>query len=342
MTTEKTLALLALISSLAVASCGGATPGPENPNDDKTLLDEPPKNGEAAPASSAKVQAGIDAIQAGDFAKAKQILSEAQAENPKDAQASFYLAVALEQTGDMPGATDNYKKALELDPKLPEASQNLSAILLDGGDAKGALDVVEKGLKHTPGHPGLLMNHALALEATGDAAGALQAYGQAAAAQPDNLEIAYAYGELLAGAGKKDEAIAQMKKVAGSDDAKLLAAAANVLGKLGAFGECVAALDKAIGKAGKTKEAAGLHVRRGVCRHEMKDDAGAKGDYDAALALDADFAPAHYYLGMHFRDAGKKKEAIAAFEKAAKLAGDQGVGPGAKKALDELKGGKKK
>ena len=336
MTTDKRISWLPLVLLLA-AACGPPPTGAENP-DDKQLLDESPQNGEVAAASSAKVQAGIDAIQAGDFAKAKQILSEAQAENPKDAQASFYLAVALEQMGDMPGATDNYKKALALDPKLPEASQNLSAILLDGGDAKGALDVVQKGLEHTPGHPGLLMNHALALEANGDAAGALAAYGKAAAAQPDNLEIAYAYGELLAGAGKKDEAVTQLKKVTVSDDAKLLAATANVLGKLGAFGECVAALDKAIDKAGKVKEAAGLHVRRGVCRHELKDEPGAKGDYDAALALDADFAPAHYYLGMHFKAANKKKEAIAAFEKAAKLAGDQGVGPGAKKALEELRG----
>lgn len=327
----------ALVSALclSLAACGGAAPEPQHPEGDPPL-GEPAQGQQAAPASSAKVQAGIDAIQAGDFTRARQVLTEAQSESPNDPQAAFYLAVALEQLGDVPAAIEQYKKALSLDAKLPEASQNLSAILLDQNDTAGALEVVKKGLEHTPNHPGLLMNHALALEATGDREGAAAAYGKAAAAQPDNLELAYAHAELLAGTGKKDEAVAALKKVVVSDDPKLLAAAGNVFGKLGAFGECVGALDKAIEKVGKDKAAAALHVRRGVCRHEMKDDAGAKADYDAALVLDPNFAAAHYYLGMHLKAAGKKKEAIAALQKAADLAGDQGVGPGAKKALDEL------
>ena len=330
----------ALVSALFLAACGGGTPEPHPPESDPPLGD--PAAGEAAPASSAKVQQGMDAIQAGDFAKAKELLLQAQGEAPNDPQAAFYLAVALEQLGDVPGAIEQYKKALSLDPKLPEASQNLSAILIDQNDAKSALPIITAGLQHTPNHPGLLMNHALALEATGDKAGAVDAYGKAAAASPDNIELAYAHAELLAGAGKKDEAVTALKKVVVSDDPKLLAAAGNVFGKLGAFGECVGALDRAIEKVGKTKPAAALHVRRGVCRHEMKDDAGAKSDYDAAVALDADFAPAHYYLGMHLKAAGKKKEAIAALEKAAKLAGEEGVGPGAQKALEELGVKKKK
>jgi Flp pilus assembly protein TadD len=320
--------------TLGLGACSGGSPGAKNPDDDPSLVE--PRPGEVAAASSAKVQAGIDAIQAGDFEQAKKLLGEAQTENPKDAQAAFYLGVALEQTRDVNGASEQYKKALALDPKLAEASQNLSAILLDANDGKGALQVVENGLAHSPKHPELLMNRALALEIVGDKDGALAAYGAAAAAQPDNLELAYAYAELLAGAGKQQPALAQLKKVTVSDDPQVLAAAANVFGQLGAYGECVAALDKAIAKVGKTKPAATLHVRRGVCRHELKDEAGAKSDYDAALALDPDFAPAHYYLGMHLRAAGKKKEAIAAFQKAAKLGGDQGVGPGAKKALEEL------
>jgi tetratricopeptide (TPR) repeat protein len=330
----KPLVVFVSAAALGLGACSGASPGPKHPDDDPSLVE--PRPDEAAAASSAKVQAGIDAIQAGDFDKARQVLAEAHAENPKDAQAPFYLGVALEQSKDLPGAIEHYKKALALDPKLIEASQNLSAILLESGDAAGALRVAEGGLQHAPKHPELLLNRALTLEETGDKDGALAAYGAAASVQPDNLELAYAYAEHLAAAGKKEPALAQLKKVTLSDDPQVLAAAANVFGQLKAFGECIAALDKAIGKVGKNKQAATLHVRRGVCRHELKDDAGAKSDYDAALALDADFAPVHYYLGMHHRAAGKKKEAIAAFQRAAKLAGDQGVGPGARKALEEL------
>jgi Flp pilus assembly protein TadD len=333
MRSPKPFVVLVSALALGLSACSGS-PGPKNPDHDPPLVEPGPD--EVAAASSAKVQAGIDAIQAGDFETAKQVLGQAQAENPKDAQAAFYLGVALEQTKDVNGATEQYKQALALDPRLTEASQNLSAILLDSDDAKGALKVAEKGLAHSPKHPELLMNRALALEATGDKDAALAAYGAAAAAQPDNLELAYAYAELLAGAGRQEPALAQLKKVTVSDDPQVLAAAANVFGQLRSFGECIAALDKAIGKLGKSKPAATLYVRRGVCRHEMKDESGAKSDYDAALGLDPDFAPAHYYLGMHQRAAGKKKEAIAAFQKAAKLAGDEGVGPSAKRALEEL------
>jgi Tfp pilus assembly protein PilF len=328
---RKTLALS--LTWLALASACGGSPEPKHPDDPPPLDD--PAGGVEAP-SSAQVQAAIDAIQGNDFSKAKALLEKARSDDPKDPQAAFYLGVALEGLEDGAGAIEQYRQALALDPKLADASQNLAALLLDAAKEKEALEVVRAALAHTPTHPGLLLNHALALEAAGDRPGATAADGKAAAADPENLEIAYAYAELLAEAGKKEAAAQQLKKVVVTDQPNVLAAAANLLGKLGAYGDCIAALDKAIRTVGKQKASAPLHVGRGVCRHEMKDEAGAKSDYDAALALDPELAAAHYYLGMHYRAAGKKKEAIAAFEKAAKIAGDEGVGPGAKKALAEL------
>src|SRR4051812_30059111 len=91
------LALLALSASFALGACGGSSPPPEAP---PPPLDEPstppPAADRTAQASSAKVQQGIDAIKAQDFATAKARLTEARAEAPKDPQAAFYLGVALE------------------------------------------------------------------------------------------------------------------------------------------------------------------------------------------------------------------------------------------------------
>ncbi len=177
------------------------------------------------------------------------------------------------------------------------------------------------------------MNRALALEASGDKAGALGAYAAAVEAMPDKLELVYAYAELLAGAGKTDEAKAQLKKVVTSQDPKLLAAAANLYGKLQSLRRVRGG---AWTRPSKSSRVPPLLVRRGVCRHGLKDDAGAKKDYEAAIAADDKFAPAHFYLGQHLKAAGKKKEAIAELKKAAELGGDQGVGAAAKKALEEL------
>jgi Flp pilus assembly protein TadD len=317
-----------LLAILLCAACGGSTPPPDSSADPP--LDDTPSD--VAPASSEKVKQGVDAIQAGDFAAAKAVLSEAHAEAPKDPQAAFYLGVAQDNLGERDAAKQSYQAALALDPKLTEASVNLSAMQLEQNDAPGALEVVTAALAHAPKDKRLLTNRALALEATGDAPGATKAYAAAVAADPENLELRYAYAELLAQGGDKETALAELRKLVTGAEPPLLAAAGNLFGKLGAFGDCVAALDKAI----TAKAAPALHVRRGVCRHEMKDEPGAKQDFDAAVALDGKFAPAHYYLGQHYLAAKKKKEAIAAFKKAAELGGDQGVGPAAKKALEDL------
>jgi Flp pilus assembly protein TadD len=315
-----------------VTACGGGTPPPDA-GDNPPPFDDEDSGPASVAASSAKVQEGKDAIEAGDFEKAKQILTAAVAEAPKDPQAAFYLGVALANSNDAAGAKENYKKALELDPKLTDASVNLSALLLDEQDGAGALEVVKKAIPSAPQHPDLLMNHALALELTGDKEGALNAYAVAVKYQPNNLELHYAFAENLANAGKDADAAKVLKKVAGTSDPKLLLATANLFGKVKAFSDCVATLDKVI----KKQASPDAHTRRGVCRHELKDEEGAKTDYDEAIKIDAKYAPAHYYLGMHYKAAGKKKEAKAAFAKVVEFAGEKGVGAAAKKALEELK-----
>jgi tetratricopeptide (TPR) repeat protein len=312
-------------------ACSSGTPPPDEP-DNPPPLDDPPASQPVAPASSPKVQQAIDAIQAGDHKKAKGLLEEAAKENPDDPQAVFYLGVALEGTGDAGGALAQYKKAVELDPKLVEARVNLSALQLDAEDAAGALDNVEAGLKLNPKHPELLTNRALALEALGKKDQALTAYAAAVEAKADDAMLRYAYAELLAGAGKESDAVAQLKKLGTPTDPQLLAAVATLFGKLHAYADCVAALDKAI----KEAPSADAYTRRGVCRHGMKDDAGAKQDYEAAIAADAKFAPAHFYLGQHLKTSDKKR-ACAELAQAVELGGNVGVGQAAKKERAELK-----
>jgi Tfp pilus assembly protein PilF len=324
-----------VVVAALLCACGGGTP-PANDPPPPPPLDDSTAGVEKA--SSAEVQAGMDAIQAGAFDKAKAHLEKARAQSPKDPQAAYYLGVALENLGDAAGAQAAYRDALALDPKLIEASVNLSAILLDAQKGSEALAVVEAALESAPKDPRLLMNHALSLEAAGQVEKALDAYAAAVAAAPDNIPLGVAYGQVLAAAGKKDEAIAQLRKtLAQATELDVLSGMGDAFGKLGAFADCVAAFDKAI----KTSENPVFLVRRGVCRHELKDDAGAQADYEKSIQVDAKFAPGHFYLGQHLRALGKKKEAIAALKKAVELGGDQGVGAAAKKALDALEGKKK-
>jgi Flp pilus assembly protein TadD len=319
----------------ALTACAGAAPPPEAPPPSLEDPAPPAASEQSAKPSSKKVEQGIEAIKAQDFAKAKALLSEARAESPKDPQAAFYLGVALEGLSDGTGAAAAYKESLALDPKLTEASVNLSALLLDQKDAAGALSAADLGLKTTPKQPDLLLNRALALEASGKKEESLKAYGAAVAASPDNIELRIAYAELLTAAKDDKAALEQLRAVSTTDDPKQLEKLSQKFGRLHAFGDCIAALDKAI----KAADSANLHVRRAVCRHDQKDDAGALSDYEAALKLDEKFAPAHYYLAKHVCPTDKKKAATH-FKRAAELAGNDDIGKRAADMATKAKAGK--
>jgi tetratricopeptide (TPR) repeat protein len=325
---------LACALALGLVACGGGAGSAESKMPDPPLDDD---SATVQEPSSAAVKRGVDLIQKKDFAGAKKVLSEARAQNANDAQAAFYLAVALENLGEADAAKGHYTAALELDSGLSEASVNLSALLLEAGDAAGALRVAEGGLRHESRHPELLMNRALALEAAGNADEAVKAYAAAVAAAPSNVELGYAYAELLATSERKEQALEQLRKLSTSNDPRVTEAVANLYGRLGAFGECISVLDATL----KKKPRAALFVRRGVCRHEMDDEAAAKADFEAALAEQAGFAPAHYYLGMHYRHKGDKKQAQLHLSQAAEHGKNQPIGAAAEKALVELKSAKK-
>jgi len=195
--------------------------------------------------------------------------------------------------------------------------------------------VVDTALKTLPKHPDLLLNRAVALEALGKKDEALTAYGTAATARPKDMVLHAAYGQLLMEAGKSKEGLAELKKASGSDDPALLASIASVQTKAGAFDDCIATINRAMEK----KKVPALLVRRAMCEDGKKDDKAAEADYQAALAMDADFAPAHHYLGLHLA-AKDKKAALEHLDKAATLAGDKGIGPEAKKKAAELRGKK--
>ena len=319
---------------LALGACG-PTPPPATPDNPPPLDDAPPKKSKpdavVAP-SNELVKQGMDAIQKQDFAAAKSVLTDAVGKDPKDPQAAFYLGVAMEGLGDSAGAMTQYKKALELDPKLVEAAVNLSGDQYDKKDAAGALATAEQGLKANPKSPELLLNRALSLEALGKKDEAMAAYGAAVKAKPDDPQLHITYAEYLAGAGKRDEALTELRAAQNVEDPTLLAAVGVRFGRLKAFPDCIAALDKAI----KLKDSADLHTRRGVCRHDFGDDAGAQADYDAAIKLDANFAPAYYYLGRHLEKKDKKR-ALEALDKAQKLDPSGPVGKQAKESADDLK-----
>lgn len=303
-----------------------STPEPEAPTSPS------PSELLAEDGEGSSFDAGVSAIGAGDFESARKTFSEIVGEQPDDAQARFYLGVAQQNLGHNQEAIVSYEKALDLDPKLTEASINLTAALLDAGEAARALPVIERALGSNPGHAGLLYNRALALRAAGQDSAAVAAYRDALAADPANAEVKYGYAEALVAAGSTSEAQKQLEQLRQSDSVEVLASTARLLGRLKQFDSCIKALTRAL----ERQASAELYVARGLCQHGKKNDAAAFEDFQRGVQQDAGYAPAHYYSGMHLKLQGKKAEARAALTRAAEIAGDEGVGKAAKRALETL------
>lgn len=297
---------------------------------------EPSLEDESSPAPGRQggdLSAGVSAIQAGNFESARAFFERASSAEPNDAQAHFYLGVALQNLGQGPAAIASYEKAVNRDPKLIEAWVNLTAAKLDAGDAAGALPLVDRALASHPDHAGLLYNRALALSALGGRnTEAVAAYRKASAADPGNTEVKYGYAEALVVAGSKDEALRLLHELVRSDKVDVLASAARLLGRLQAFGDCILALNKAL----DVQKSAELYVARGLCQHGKKDDAAAYEDFKRGVQADGSYAPAHYYVGMHLKMLGKKAEAKAALARAVQIAGTEGVGRAAQRALESM------
>lgn len=336
-------AFLSLASLFAAASllpaCGPSAP-PPNTGDD---LDANPPVGQSTqtPNNTAEMKQGIEAIKAERFDEAKPLLEKAAEQNPKSSEAQFYLAVARERTGDRAGAEEAYKKALAIDPNAMEALTNLSALYLDDpAKPDEAISLINKGLAKSPDNAALHQNLAFAYGLKGDTAGASKHF-DAALQKGDNAELRLAYGDFLLKQKQPDKAAEQLRKALAQapDNAAMIGTISVMLAYTKSFGDCVKGLDRAL----KLKpDQPDWLVRRGTCRHELKDEPGAQADYQAAIKADEKFAAAHYYLGLSYLEGKKLKEGRTELGLAAKYGEGTSIGKSALEKLDALSPGKKK
>ncbi|EYF00878.1 tetratricopeptide repeat protein [Chondromyces apiculatus] len=332
-------ALVAALASGAffLAGCGA----PQSPAQEALVADPPvdAEEGAAAGAADGELQRGIAFIKSERYEDAKTHLQQALQKKPDSAEAAYYLGVASEKTGDRAGAEKAYQQALKSDPTLAEAALNLGAIYLeDPARPDEAIAVMTPALAKATEPARLHQNLAYAYGLKKDYEKAGKQY-EAALGKGESADLYFAYGMMLVEAKQGEKAAAQLNKALGlaGSDVALVASIGRALGPAGAYGDCVKAFDRAIQLK---PDAAELHVRRGTCRHELKDEPGARADYQAAIKADPSFAPAHYYLGMSWLGDKKTQEARAAFEQASKVGGETEIGKRAREKLKDL--GKKK
>lgn len=322
----------AFAALLGLAACAGGADGPRGPE----LTADPPIGSTSADqgAAQTELQRGVAYIKGEKFDEARSHLELSMQSHPT-AEAAFYLGVAREKTNDRPGAEASYKAALKLDGRFAEAAANLAALYLDDPPRPDdAIAVLKEATGRVPGDPRLLTNLAYAYGLKGDVESASKQY-EAALAKGEDAQVRFAYGSMLFEAKEPEKAAEQLRKaLAGAkDDAPLLVTLGRMLGATKAYGDCVSAFDRALKLKATDPE---WLVRRGTCRHELKDEAGAQADFTQAIKVDPQFAAAHYYLGLSLVSDKKRQSGATELEKAAKLGAGTPIGKSAKDKLQEL------
>ena len=290
----------------------------------------------AAPASSEDTAKGMKLLQDGDYPGARAAFEAALKKNPKDADATFYLAVTLERSGDKAGAEKGYKDALKLKPDLDEAVTNLAAMYVDAQRWDDAIALLRPASIRKPADVGLRTNLALALAGKGDAAGATVEFDAAVKAAPNDAMLLFTYGHWLGTNKQTEAAVVKLKaaRAAAGEQTDLLAAIGHELLLLRSVTDCIQTFDKVIA----TKDSAGARTERALCKIAAKDDAGAIADLEAATKKEPGYALAHYWLGMRYGVAKKWPDTIRELEAYLKI---EPQGPKAKSAQDAIAAAKK-
>lgn len=290
----------------------------------------------AAPASSEDTAKGMKLLQDGDLPGARAAFEAALKRNPRDADASFYLAVTLEKSGDKAGAEKSYKDALKLKPDLDEAITNLAAIYIDAERWDDAIALLRPVAARKPADAGLHTNLALALAGKGDAAGATQEFDAAVKAAPNDAMLLFTYGHWLGATKQTDGAVAKLKaaRAAAGDQTELLAAIGHEFLLLRSVTECIQTFDKVVA----AKDSAASRTERALCKLASKDESGAVADLEAATKKEPAYALAHYWLGTRYGVAKKWPDTIRELEAYLKL---EPEGPKAKSAQAAIAAAKK-
>lgn len=178
---------------------------------------------------------GVMERQAGDFAAARDHLTEAVSLNPEQANARANLGIALSRLHDLAAAKDQLERAIALGKVEPETHFELASVLRQLGDAGGAkreMALYQQAVRDNN-------NNILAISKAGEAAQALKKgetqdavslYKEAFAAAPKNALIGYKLATTLDQSGDIDGERAVLQQVVALDPT--IALAQNQLGYL--------------------------------------------------------------------------------------------------------------
>ena len=323
----------ALVAASWVVACGPPPSGPPP----QLVADPPPtEDGRVPGAGTSEFDRGVAYVEKEAWSEALPHFDAALRADPKNAEAHYYRALAQARLGEDGEAEKGLVRAIELNGDLVLARAHLGELYLisEPPRAKKAIEVLAPASEAEPKDADIhqLLAFAYRLEKRYDESAK---HYKATLKIEDNPKFRFDYADMLFEADRLDQAAEQMRAAfpAYRDDVAVVAQLAHRFAKAKAYDDCVKAFSRAIELRAKEP---GFLLHRGLCRHSLEDEEGARADYKKAIELDPKFQAGWYYLGMSLLEGKRVTQAVDALEKASKIDKTSAVGKKAKAKLDAL------
>ncbi len=238
--------------------------------------------------------------------------------DPPRAGSHIELGNLAENKGDVAAAIAHYRQALELQPGSGSAHAKLALALGQTGNDDEAMPHFQRSIELEPERVVMYNNRAMALVRQGKLDEALADFRQAEKLDPDSLPVQVNLASCLADAGKFEEAILHFRRAIEIDpDAIVLYQLVAQLLRRQEQNQPAAEWDARAVAAGR--RLARTENRRGSELAKQGKIDAVLACFQAAIAADAGFAPAHDNLADVLAARGRIQEAIEHYRRALQI-----------------------
>jgi tetratricopeptide (TPR) repeat protein len=274
----------------------------------------------SAPSVQAEVQAGLSALEHGDFAAAERHLSAALQLDPTQAKVRANLGLAYYADHQYRRAAREFEQALRRDPSLQTAKSFLPLSQAAAGDCRQATAGLERGFASDPD---VKLRRVFGLSLArcwmegGNETRAEPVAQKLLAAYPDDPDVLYLAGQLY-GRLSSEINLRLMKVAPNSPRAYQLMAA--VAATDGNWRGAIDAERRAL-QLDPTLPGAHLQIAVLMLMHSPDPNAWreALAELQEELKVNPASAQAHYEIGEAYRKHGQPDAAVAAFRRALEL-----------------------
>ena len=256
--------------------------------------------------------------QQGKFERGAALLRQAVSIAPHYGQAHNLLGMALSRLGRPQEALASFERAAAADPGNVMVAVNRADALAALGRYAEAVAQFDKALAREPRNVAAWCNRGNALQALGRDAEAVESFGKALALEPRLLPAHFNLANALARLGRHEEAVERYRRTVAlqPDLADAYIGLAGSLIALKRWQEALECSDRAVKLRPNAIRA---HYNRGQALQGLERPEDSLASFDAALAIDADYAPALIEKASLSHILGRFDETRAAAEKLSKI-----------------------